>query len=142
VVAAQQAWALLFALVLLGGAAAAGQAVMPPVISAGGAASTIASGLVYYGLAYWLYLTGLRHVPASIAAVSFYLIPVFGVAAASLVGERLDPAQWVGAIVVVGAVAAIGVRSATEPAKSAAVASLTETAGTSGPDPSSTAEAQ
>jgi drug/metabolite transporter (DMT)-like permease len=139
VVAAQQAWALLFALVLLGGAAAAGQAVMPPVISAGGAASTIASGLVYYGLAYWLYLTGLRHVPASIAAVSFYLIPVFGVAAASLVGERLDPAQWVGAIVVVGAVAAIGVRSATGPAGSAAAASLT---GTGGPDPSSTAEAQ
>jgi drug/metabolite transporter (DMT)-like permease len=112
------------------------------VISAGGAASTIASGLVYYGLAYWLYLTGLRHVPASIAAVSFYLIPVFGVAAASLVGERLDPAQWVGAIVVAGAVAVIGVRSATGPAASAAGASLTEAAGTSGPDPSSTAEAQ
>lgn len=143
VVAAQQAWALLFAVVLLGTAAAGGQAVMPPAISAGGAASTIASGLLYYGLAYWLYLSGLRHVPASIAAVSFYLIPVFGVAAASLVGERLDPARWVGAIVVVGAVAAIGVRSATgpaaSPAASPAAASLT---GASGPAPSSTAEAQ
>ncbi len=112
VVAAQQAWALGFSLVVLAAAAAAGMAVVPAAVSAGGLASMVASGLIYYGLAYWLYLTGLRAVPASIAAVSFYLIPVFGVAAASLAGERLEALQWVGAAVVVVAVAAITVRSA------------------------------
>ena len=133
VVVAQQVWALLFALVVLGVAAAAGMAVMPDGISAGGAASTIASGLLYYGLAYWLYLTGLRRVPASIAAVSFYLIPVFGIAIASLAGERLDPGQWVGAIVVVGAVAAIGIRSSRG---SSAPEIAPAVAGASGSDPS------
>ncbi len=112
VVAAQQTWALAFSLVVLAAAAVAGMAVVPSAISPGGLASTVASGLLYYGLAYWFYLTGLRAVPASIAAVSFYLIPVFGVAAASLAGERLEALQWVGAAVVVVAVAAITVRSA------------------------------
>lgn len=52
----------------------------PEAISLIGWASAIGSGVLYYGLAYWLYLTGLRKVPASLAAASFYLIPVFGVA--------------------------------------------------------------
>jgi drug/metabolite transporter (DMT)-like permease len=112
VVAAQQAWALGFSLLVVAAAAATGIAVAPAGVSAGGLASTITSGLIYYGLAYWLYLSGLRAVPASIAAVSFYLIPVFGVAAASVSGERLEALQWVGAAVVVVAVAAITVRSA------------------------------
>jgi len=43
--------------------------------------------------------------------MSFYLIPVFGVAAATLLGDRLAPVQWVGAIVVVIAVGAVTVRS-------------------------------
>lgn len=119
VVAAQQAWALGFSLVVLIAAAAGGMTVMPVTVSASGLASTIVSGLLYYGLAYWLYLTGLLVVPASVAAVSFYLIPVFGVAAASLTGERLETLQWAGAAVVVAAVAAIAVRS---PATSSAPA--------------------
>ncbi len=112
VVVGQQAHALAFALVLLAVGGLAGLQVLPNVLTAAGIASALASGLVYYGLAYWCYLTGLRSVPASVAAVSFYLIPVFGVGAALLFGERLGPAQWVGAAVVVGAVAAIAVRTA------------------------------
>jgi drug/metabolite transporter (DMT)-like permease len=51
-------------------------------------------------------------VPASLAAVSFYLIPIFGVAgAAVLLGERLDPSQWVGVVIVLGAVLLITRRS-------------------------------
>ncbi len=111
VVVAQQAHALAFAVMLLVGAALAGVAVLPSGLTPGGAVSTIGSGLIYYGLAYWLYLSGLKHVPASIAAVSFYLIPVFGVAAATVFGDRLGPVQWLGAIVVVLAVAAITVRT-------------------------------
>jgi drug/metabolite transporter (DMT)-like permease len=63
---------------------------------------------LYYGLAYWLYLTGLRHAPASIAAASFYLIPVFGVAGGFLLlGERFDPTQWLGVVIVLVAIGLI-----------------------------------
>ena len=73
-----------------------------------GVASAIGSGALYYAGAYWFYLGALRHVPASFAAVSFYLIPIIGVtASALLLGERLEPQQWVGALIVIGAVLAI-----------------------------------
>lgn len=111
VVVAQQAHALALALGLLALGALAGLPVVPSGLTAGGVVSALVSGLLYYGLAYWCYLTGLRSVPASVAAVSFYLIPVFGVGAALLFGERLGPAQWAGAAVVVAAVAAITVRT-------------------------------
>ena len=52
----------------------------------------------------------LRVVRASVAAASFYLIPVFGVALGWLVGERLEPVQWLGAVVVVAAVILITTR--------------------------------
>ncbi len=61
------------------------------------------SGFLYYGLGFWFFLTGLRHVPASYAGAFLPLIPVFGVAAGFLVGERLEPWQWVGALVIVAA---------------------------------------
>jgi drug/metabolite transporter (DMT)-like permease len=115
VVVAQQVWALAFALSLLAVGALAGAAVTPTGLSIAGVASAALSGLLYYAAAYWLYLTGLRAVPASVAAVSFYLIPVFGVGVASLVGERLAPVQWIGAILVIAAVAVITVRTAAAP---------------------------
>lgn len=65
------------------------------------------SGCLYYGLAFWFFLTGLRHVDASVAGAYLPLIPVFGVSAGLLVGERLDPHQWAGAAVVVAATAAM-----------------------------------
>ena len=55
--------------------------------------------------------------PASLAAVSFYLIPIFGVAGASLLlGERLDPIQWVGVVIALAAVLLITRRTSAEPA--------------------------
>lgn len=68
------------------------------------------SGVLYYGLGFWFYLTGLRHVPASYAGAFLPLIPVFGLAAGFLVGERLEPRQWLGAVVIVAATAAIASR--------------------------------
>ena len=53
------------------------------------------------------YLSGLRHVPASYAGAFLPLIPVFGVTAAFLLGERLEPWQWFGAAVIVTATAFI-----------------------------------
>lgn len=65
-----------------------------------------ASGVVYYGLAFWFFVGGLRGVPASVAGSMYPLIPVFGLVAAALVGERLSGREWLGAVVVVVATAA------------------------------------
>ena len=63
------------------------------------------SGLLYYGVAFWLYLTGLAKVTASVAGSFITLVPVFGVAAAMFIGEQLSARQWIGAAIVVGALA-------------------------------------
>jgi probable blue pigment (indigoidine) exporter len=105
VVAAQQAYALALAIVL---SAIAWLAVGRPrfdAVTPAGWASAITSGILYYGLAYWLYLSALRDVPASTASASFYLIPIFGVAGGvTLLGEALQPSQWLGVAVVMAAI--------------------------------------
>lgn len=112
VVLAQQLYALGFAVVVIVGLAASGRQMLPTQVSTGALVSAAASGLLYYAFAYSFYLTALRNVRASIAAASFYLIPVFGVAGGWLTGERLEPLQWLGAILVVVSVAAITIRAA------------------------------
>ena len=108
VVLAQQGHALVLALGLVVLAGLAGGAIVPASLTPLGLASAIGSGTLYYAGAYWFYLGALRHVPASFAAVSFYLIPIVGVAAgALLLGERLEPRQWVGAVIVLSAILAI-----------------------------------
>jgi drug/metabolite transporter (DMT)-like permease len=69
-----------------------------------------ASGVLYYGLAFWFYLAALRRVPASVAGAFLPLITIFGVAAGYLVGERLAGRQWTGAAIVVLATVAIAVQ--------------------------------
>lgn len=111
VIFAQQAHALVFALLVLAGAGILGGEVRPTGISAVGLLSAVTSGVLYYAAAYWLYLTALRGAPASLAAISFYLIPVFGVAGGILLlGEDLDPRQWAGAAIVLVAVLVITFR--------------------------------
>ena len=84
------------------------EAIVPTALTPLGLASAVASGALYYAGAYWFYLGALRHVPASYASVSFYLIPIVGVTAgALLLGERLDAQQWAGAVIVLGSVLAI-----------------------------------
>jgi len=119
VVFAQQLYALAFSLVVVVLIAATGTPILPERITPAGIASAVASGLLYYAFAYSFYLSALRRVRASIAAASFYLIPVFGLAGGWVIGERLDARQWVGAVVVVIAVAAITIRAARPPANEA-----------------------
>jgi drug/metabolite transporter (DMT)-like permease len=107
-VALQQTAGLLWAVATLGVARALGWA--PPLAGLGGTTLLLvaATGVVQFGLSFWLYLAGLRHLPASRAALYLSLIPLFGVAgAAAALGERLAPAQWIGAVVVVAAVQAM-----------------------------------
>jgi probable blue pigment (indigoidine) exporter len=59
-------------------------------------------------------VAGLRHIPASYAGAFLPLIPVFGVAAGYLAGERLEPRQWLGALVIVAATVAIAARHRAE----------------------------
>jgi drug/metabolite transporter (DMT)-like permease len=111
VVAGQQAYALGFAVVLLVGVSSLGGGPGLGETTPVGWLSAVGSGILYYAAAYWFYLDGLRRVPASFAAVSFYLIPIFGVAASFiLLGERLETAQWIGFAVVLAAVLAIAAR--------------------------------
>ena len=108
VVLAQQLHALAFALASVLVVAVAGGGFGMGSLTGAGLASAIASGLLYYAAAYWLYLSALRQLPASIAAVSFYLIPLFGLAGASvLLGERLEPSQWLGGALILIAVVTI-----------------------------------
>jgi probable blue pigment (indigoidine) exporter len=108
VVVSQQVHALGLALVLVTGLWLLGGAVVPEAVTPAAWLSAAASGVLYYGLAYWFYLSALREVPASSAAASFYLIPVFGVAGGFLfLGERFAPSQWVGVAIVLVAVFAI-----------------------------------
>jgi drug/metabolite transporter (DMT)-like permease len=81
---------------------------VPTALTPLGLASALGSGVLYYAGAYWFYLGALRHVPASLAAVSFYMIPIVGLAAsAAILGERLAPHQWLGAVVVLGSILTI-----------------------------------
>jgi drug/metabolite transporter (DMT)-like permease len=120
VVLAQQAHALGLVVIVVVAMGAMGQAVLPTQLTVVGLGSAAASGLLYYTLGYLCYLLALRSIPASVASASFYLVPVFGVALASVAGERLEPIQWFGALLVVGGVAAIGLRPARSAAPSAA----------------------
>ena len=111
VVLAQQAAALLFAVVLASVVAPAGG----PGWDLGGHESGVwaaaaASGVLNYGAGFWFFVTGLRRVPAAVAGSFLPLIPVFGLLAGHLIGERLEPRQWIGAVVIVAATAVIALR--------------------------------
>jgi probable blue pigment (indigoidine) exporter len=108
VVLAQQAAALVFAVALASVVELAGGTGWDLAgLGAGAWLGAGISGILYYGLGFSFYIAGLRHLPASYAGAFLPLIPVFGVAAGYLVGERLEPRQWLGAVVIVAATAAI-----------------------------------
>jgi drug/metabolite transporter (DMT)-like permease len=80
----------------------------------------VLSGVLYYALAFAFYLSGLKHVAASVAGVFLALVPVFGVLAATLSGESLSARQWLGVLLVVASVLAV---ARTTPAPSTSQAS-------------------
>lgn len=104
----QQAHALGLAVLLVVGVMAFGGSNGPASVTPLGLTSAIASGVLYYAGAYWFYIGALRHVAAPMAAVSFYLIPIVGLAASAVIlGERMEPRQWLGAAAVLGAILSI-----------------------------------
>jgi probable blue pigment (indigoidine) exporter len=116
VVIGQQWYALGFALVAL--LVTAGPHTLTDLsgVGAAGWVSAVGSGVGYYGLAFWAYLSGLRHVRPSTAAASLSLIPVFGVVGGQVfLGERLTALQAVGAGIVVAAVTAMAFNNTRQP---------------------------
>ena len=108
VVLLQQVAALAFAVALLAGAAVAGRAGDLGEVSATGWVSAFVAGALYYGVAFWFWLRGLRTSSPTVAGLFINLVPVFGVAAAALLlDERLVGRQWLGAMLVIGAVSVL-----------------------------------
>ena len=108
VVTIQQALALGFSLLLL---AATSLVEGPPSLSRVSAvawSSALLSGVLYYAVAFWFYLTGLRQVGPGVAGAFINLIPLFGVGAGYLLlAEKLTGRQWLGAAAIVGALGAV-----------------------------------
>lgn len=68
-------------------------------------AAAAASGVMYYALAYLLYMTALRNVSAAVAGNYFNVIPLVAVGLAYVfLGETLEPLQIAGAAVILGSV--------------------------------------
>lgn len=109
VVLVQQVGALCFAVVVAGIASAMGVADIGVPEDLTTWALAAASGMVYYGFAFWFFIGGLRGVPASVAGSFLPLIPVFGLAAAYVLGDRFIDRQWVGAVLVILAAAAAAI---------------------------------
>jgi drug/metabolite transporter (DMT)-like permease len=109
VVFVQQIAALIFAMGLVGVVVAFGGSGMGLPGDAGTWVLAAVSGIVYYGLAFWLFIAGLKGTPATFAGSLLPLIPVFGLAASYMVGERFQVLQWLGALIVLIATCIAGV---------------------------------
>ena len=98
VVLVQQVAAFVFALVLFSGALVVGEVGSLSNVSPTGWASAVVAGVLYYAVAFWFYINGLRRVRPAVAGMFLNLIPLFGLAASRvLLDERLSGRQWVGA---------------------------------------------
>ncbi|MDX2137336.1 MAG: DMT family transporter [Chloroflexota bacterium] len=105
--ASQQSVGLLIALLALPVALLLGEASQLSKLTVSSVAFAAFSGVVQYSLAFALYLTALKSIPATQAALYLTLIPVFGVGGAMLfLGERLSSVQMLGAAIVVLALVA------------------------------------
>ena len=66
------------------------------------------AGILYYGIAFWMYVSGLRRTTAAKAGAFLTLIPVFGfLFSILLLGEHVNVLQLVGSILVVVAVVSV-----------------------------------
>lgn len=117
VVLVQQVAALCFAIVVAGIASAIGAADLGLPDDLATWALAAASGMIYYGFAFWFFVGGLRGVPASVAGSFLPLIPVFGLATAYALGDRLIDRQWAGAVLVIVAAGAAAIRHLSGPSR-------------------------
>ncbi len=111
VVLVQQLAAFGLAVVLFGGSFVFGHPHSVASVSATAWVSAVVAGVLYYGLAFWFYVTGLKGVTAGNAGPFINLVPVFGIATGYIaLDERLLGRQWIGAAVIVGAIVVMTLR--------------------------------
>ncbi len=116
VVFLQQASALAFAVLVL--FAVSVQSLHSIDATASQLISAILSGGLYYGVAFLLFVSGLRRTSAARAGMFLTLIPVFGLFfSALLLGETMDAGQLMGSTVVVGSMSVLALRQANDPRK-------------------------
>lgn len=111
VVFVQQASALGFAILVLAVSTATSSISLhstgPRLVAA------IASGSLYYGIAFLFYVAGLRRTSAARAGTLLTLIPVFGLLfSALLLGETLGRARALGSAIIVASMATLAAREA------------------------------
>jgi probable blue pigment (indigoidine) exporter len=110
VVLIQQTAALGFAVVLAVASFATGHGGSLRDVSAAAWSSALAAGALYYGVAFWFYLNGLRTCSPGVAGLFINLVPVFGITTATVfLDERLTPRQWAGAAITISAVTAVAI---------------------------------
>lgn len=103
--AVQETAALLWALLIWPVELGSGEMINLTAISSSAWLWAVVSGIVYYALAFWFYIIGLKRIPASLAGFFLNLIPIFAVGGAYLfLGERLAAVQWAGAALILVAV--------------------------------------
>ena len=108
VIAMQQSMALVWALSLMSTQSRMVLISAPQTYAVSAWISALLSGVLYYALAFWFYLHGLKRVGAVFAGVFINLVPVFGVASAYLfLHEQLLRMQWLGAGMILCAVVLI-----------------------------------
>lgn len=112
----QQVAALTFAIVIITVATTTRVTDLGLPADAGTWALAAVSGMVYYGLAFWFFIGGLRGIPASVAELFLPLTPVFGLGAGYLIGDQLLDRQWFGVTLVVLATAAAAIHYLRQPA--------------------------
>jgi drug/metabolite transporter (DMT)-like permease len=108
IVVLQQTVALAWALAIWPLEWAREGAVSLTTISPAGWGWAALSGVLYYALAFWCYIIGLKQMPASMVGLFLNLIPIFGVSAAYLfLSERLTLVQAIGGALILVAVVTV-----------------------------------
>jgi drug/metabolite transporter (DMT)-like permease len=108
----QQLVGLLMALIALGLAWRLGEPIMLEPLAWWAWGLLALTGVIQYALAFGLYFTAQRNMPANETALYLTLTPVFGLAGSVMfLGERLNPTQWFGASVIVASIALMAISS-------------------------------
>ena len=102
--ALQQSFGLAMVLVLLVMVLLAGWEAVPEQITFPMLSLAIVSGLIQYALAFWLYILGLKGIPAGLAGLFLTTTPIFGILGGILfLGEAVTSLQLLGvALVILG----------------------------------------
>jgi probable blue pigment (indigoidine) exporter len=104
----QQIAALAFASVLAITMSIAGRRGALEGVSGAAWLSALIAGALYYGVAFWFYLHGLRSCGPGVAGLFINLVPIFGIGTASVfLDDRFSSHQWADAALTISAISVV-----------------------------------